>query len=71
MVDTLSNFFLLYSIPRGTASKLQMDDNLNYTLRPCDFGSWNTATLDALDGLSVPSGKNGIILPLKLCFTEA
>jgi hypothetical protein len=41
---------------RGTASKVQMDDNLRYALQDCDFQHWHTAALDQLDGLSIQKG---------------
>lgn len=42
---------------RGTASKKQMEDNMNYTKRPVDFFELGITSLDHLDRLALP--KNG------------
>lgn len=39
---------------RGTASKRQMEDNMNYTQRPVDFHTLDIPSLDHLDRLTVP-----------------
>eukprot|EP01034_Spumella_vulgaris_P028050 gene28050-34847_t len=38
---------------RGTASKRQMEDNLNFTQKAVDFSELSTDTLDQMDGLSI------------------
>jgi hypothetical protein len=39
---------------RGTASKRQMEDNMNYAQRPVDFQNLDIPSLDHLDRLTVP-----------------
>lgn len=39
---------------RGTASKRQMEDNMNYAQRPVDLNSLDIPSLDHLDRLNVP-----------------
>ncbi len=42
---------------RGTASKRQMEDNLNFSQKSVDFHALSTATLDCMDGLELKKGE--------------
>ena len=47
---------------RGTASKRQMEVNLDMAFKEVDFTKLTTATLDNLDGLSIKNGIMKILL---------